>query len=259
MTPFCYNKIMKNINISLRAEVSTEKQLEQALEREEFEFVYAPAGLLNRNTPRKNKIIIIPPVFLADCEEETLKKLKKLGSEGFDRALAHTAGHIPLLQKAEMLMHGGMRLNIANSMAAEFFGEQDFADIILSCELTVGRIKEIRCKIPFGIIAYGRLPLMITRRCPISGGKPCTGGKSCGRYLEDRKGEKIRVQCSNMTELLNPDILTVANRISDFPSVGFFVMRFTDEKSVEKSLTEFKNGEKPDGKVTAGLYYRGVE
>lgn len=259
MAAFCYNNIMENFNTPLRAEVSTEKQLEQALEREEFEFVYAPAGLLNRDTPRKNKIIIIPPVFLADCEEETLEKLKKLRSEGFGRALAHTVGHIPLLQKAEMLMHGGMRLNIANSMAAEFFADLDFADIILSCELTVGRIKEIRCKIPYGIIAYGRLPLMITRRCPISGGKPCNNGKSCGRYLEDRKGEKIRVLCSNTTELLNPDILSVANRISDFPTAAFFVMRFTDEKNTEKSLTEFKNGEKPDGKVTAGLYYRGVE
>lgn len=250
---------MEKNNINLRAEVSDENQLLQALNREELRFVYAPVWLLNPDTPKKDKIIAVPPVFLADCEEETLQKLNELKAMGFSRALAHTVGHIPLIQKAEMLSHGGLRLNITNRAAADFFAGQGFEDIVLSCELTAKRIRALSCKIPFGIIAYGRLPLMITRRCPINNGKPCNSGKNCGRYLEDRKGEKILTLCSNTVELLNPNILTVANKLYDFPTVDFFIMRFTDEKNVGDALNSFIKGEKPDGNVTAGLYYRGVE
>lgn len=250
---------MEKNNINLRAEVSSENQLLQALKRDELRFVYAPVGLLSSDTPKKDKIIAVPPVFLADCEEETLQKLKELKAMGFNRAMAHTVGHIPLIQKTEMLLHGGLRLNIANSAAADFFADQGFEDIVLSCELTAKRIRALSCKIPFGIAAYGRLPLMITRRCPINNGKPCNNGRNCGKYLEDRKGEKIRTFCSNTVELLNPNILTVANRLSDFPTVNFFIMRFTDEKNVGNALDSFIKGEKSDGNVTAGLYYRGVE
>ncbi|MCM1054545.1 MAG: U32 family peptidase, partial [Bacteroides sp.] len=256
---FCYNYPMENYSLNLRAEVNSEAQLIQALEREELRFVYAPARLLNAGTPRKNKIIASPPVFLADCEKETLKKLCELKASGFDHALAHTVGHIPLIKKAGMIPHGGLRLNITNSRSAEFFAEDRFADIVLSCELTAKRINRISCRIPFGIIAYGRLPLMITRRCPINDGKPCGGKKSCGGFLEDRRGEKIRLICSNTVELLNPNVLSIANRLSDFPAVNFFIMRFTDEKNIADAVNSFIKGEKPSGSVTAGLYYRGVE
>lgn len=250
---------MENNNIKLRAEISDKNQLAQALQQPDFNFIYAPVNLLDADTPQKEKIIAVPNVFLADCEQETRKCLIKLREMGFEHALAHTVGHIPLIQKAEMKLHGGMRLNITNSLSADFFADMGFEDIILSCELTAKRIRAMKTKARFGIIAYGRLPLMITRRCPINDGKPCRKGENCGGYLEDRKGEKILTLCSNTVELLNPDILTVANRLSDFDTCDFFTMRFTREKNVGEALERFTKGEKPDGNVTAGLYYRGVE
>jgi len=132
-----------------------------------------------------------------------------------------------------------------------------FEDIILSCELTAKRIRAMKAKVPYGIVAYGRLPLMVTRRCPINDGKPCQKGENCGGYLKDRKGEKILTLCSNTVELLNPDILTVANRISDFDTCDFFIMRFTHEKNIKEVTELFKRGEKPAENSTAGLYYRG--
>lgn len=250
---------MENCNIKLRAEISSKDQLDQVIKQADFDFVYAPIDLLDGGTPQKEKIIAVPNVFLADCQNNTQKKLVRLKEMGFERALAHTVGHIPLIQKAGMKLHGGMRLNITNSLSVGFFADSGFEDVILSCELTAKRIREISPRIPIGIIAYGRLPLMITRRCPINGGKPCQSGENCGGYLKDRKGEKILTLCSNTVELLNPDILTVANRLSDFDTCDFFVMRFTHEKNITEELDRFKKGEKPDGSVTAGLYYRGVD
>ena len=250
---------MKNFNNILRAEVSNKNQLEQALNQCDFSFVYAPLKLLSADTLHKDKIIAVPDIFLADCEEETLQSLIKLKEMGFNRALAHTVGHIPLIEKAGMKLYGGMRLNITNSLSADFFAECGFEDIILSCELTAERIRTFNCKIPFGITAYGRLPLMVTRRCPIQDGKCCNNKAQCGKYLKDRKGEKILTLCSNTVELLNPDILTLANKLSDFDTASFFVMRFTYENNIKEELERFKQGEKPKGRATFGLYYRGVE
>lgn len=250
---------MEKLNFELRAEVSTEEQLSQALKQSDFRFVYAPLRFLNQNTPHKEKIIAVPDIFLADCEKETLNQLQSLKLLGFEHALAHTVGHIPLIAESGMKINGGMRLNITNSRAAEFFSAQDFSDLILSCELTAKQIKGINSKIPFGIIAYGKLPLMLTRRCPINDGKPCNNGKNCGKYITDRKGEKLYTVCSNTVELLNPNVLSIADKLRDFRTASFFVLRFTVEKDVVKVLREFEQGEKPKGAVTAGLYYRGVE
>lgn len=243
----------------LRAEVADADQLEQALRCNAFEFIYAPEKLLNKDTLFKEKIIAVPNVFLGDCEDKTLSRLTELEKWGFQKALAHTVGHIPLIQKAKMMIYGGMRLNITNSLSAEFFAEQDVRDFIVSCELTAAKIKALKCAVPFGVIGYGRLPLMVTRRCPVKDGRPCDNGKSCGKYLADRQGKQIKTLCSNTVELLNPDILTISDKTDDFSTVDFFVLRFTDEKDIISVTDEFIKGKKPQSRFTRGLYYRGVE
>lgn len=267
LNPFCYNKHMKissemRIQMSikdLRAEVSDGKQLEQALLYDKFRFIYAPMKLLLSDTAHKDRIIAVPPVFLGDCEDRVGEKLKRLKAWGYKHALAHTVGHIPLIEGAGMIFHGGARLNITNTESANFFVGQGAEDIILSFELTVGRINGISCSVSKGVIAYGRLPLMITRRCPINNGKPCENNNKCGKTLTDRQGKTIKVLCDNTVELLNPDVLTIADKLDDFLSVDFFVLRFTDEKDILSAAEKFQKGVIPEKGFTRGLYYRGVE
>ena len=243
----------------LRAEITNELQLRQALQYPDFQYIYAPEHLLNPSTPHKERIIIVPPVFLADCEQYTCKRLEELREIGFSHALAHTADHIMPIKTANLTLHGGSRLNITNGFSANFFTDQGFTDIILSPELTAGRINALLTSIPKGIISYGKLPLMITRRCPINDGKPCNNGKSCGRTITDRRGKTIVPICSNMVELLNPDTLNIADKLSDFPTADFFLLKFTVEKDIINITEKFTSGEKPTGDFTRGLYYRGVE
>ncbi|MCM1298491.1 MAG: U32 family peptidase [Firmicutes bacterium] len=246
-------------NKRLRAEVADRRQLEQALGFGGFQYIYADERLLTADTPQKEKIIAVPPIFLGDCEEYTEKRLNKLKALGFDRALAHTVGHIPLIEASGMKFHGGMRLNIANSASAAFFAEQGMEDMILSCELTASRIKALSCKLPFGVMAYGNLPLMVTRRCPINDGKPCGSAKNCGKALIDRQGRRLKTLCSNTVEILNPDILTIADKTEDFPTVDFFLLKFTCESDIISVTESFLKGKKPQSGFTRGLYYRGVE
>lgn len=265
--PFEYSR--ENVNnihneIHLRAEVSDENQLIQALELP-FELVYAPMGLLSEKTPNKEKIVIIPPFVLSDCEEETEIRLDELRKIGFTKALAHTLGHAYLLKKHGFSVLGGFRMNVLNGLSARVCEDFGFEDITLSFEGTAQKLSEISCGIPRGIIAYGRLPLMIMRRCPIADGAACGKktpfgeGKSCGGAIFDRLGNKIPVHCGgNSVELLNPDVLVMSDKRETLGKFEFCVLKFTDETDISPIFEMYKNGKKPSGKLTRGLYYRGA-
>ena len=245
--------------IILRAEVANKKQLEQAVQNFDLQYIYAPLDLLDESTPDKYRIIAVPPLFLGDCEEKVQERLIRLKAQGFDRALAHTAGHISLIQAAGLKVHGGFRLNITNSVSQNFYEENGLENATLSFELTVDEAEKISHKIPVGLIAYGKLPLMVTRRCPIKNGPPCNNGKSCGKTITDRKGNSLSVICSNTVEVLNPDTLILSDKIRDFISFDFLILKFTVEDDVDKVVEMYLNSGKPNGNITRGLYYRGVE
>ena len=251
--------------IRYRAEVSTREQLDQAL-RLDFELIYSPIGLLDENTPNKKKIAVIPPLVLTDCEEECEVRLSELREKGFSIGLAHTLAHAELLKKCGFNVLGGYRMNILNSLSAEVCSEFGFCDITLSFEGKTAELAEIRSASPVGIVAYGRLPLMLMRRCPIANGKPCGrksalfGGEGCGGYIRDRQGNNIPVMCGgNCVELLNPDTLVLSDKPDVLSKFDFAVMRFTTETDVGTVLRMYQNSGKYEGNLTHGLYFRGAE
>ena len=158
--------------IRYRAEVLTREQLEQALWLD-FELIYAPIGLLDENTPHKEKIAVIPPLVLTDCEEDCEKRLIELRGAGFNKGLAHTLAHAELLRKCGFDILGGYRMNVLNSLSARACSELGFCDITLSFEGKAAELAEISSSRPVGIVAYGRLQLMLTLRCTIANGKSC--------------------------------------------------------------------------------------
>lgn len=251
--------------VHYRAEVFTWEQLEQAL-RLDFELIYAPMSLLCEKTPHKERIAVIPPLILTDCEEECAERLIKLREAGFTKGLAHTLSHGLLLKKCGFEVLGGYRMNVLNSLSAKACAEFGFSDITLSIEGKASELAEIISSIPLGIVAYGKLPLMLTRRCPVANGKPCgrksalDGGEGCGGSLRDRQGNEISVLCGgNCVELLNPDTLVLSDKPDTLQKFDFVVLKFTTETDVGDVLRMYTNQEKPGGRLTRGLYYRGAE
>lgn len=252
-------------DIRYRAEVHTASQLRQALELD-FDLIYAPMGLLDENTPDKRRIAVIPPLILSGCEEETAARLIELRDMGFNKGLAHTLGHAELLKKCEFNILGGYRMNVLNSLAAKACSDLGFWDITLSFEGTAAALSEINSPRPVGIVAYGRLPLMLTRRCPVMDGKPCGRktpfgeGDGCGRCIKDRQGNDLPVLCGgNCVELLNPDTLILSDKQSVLKQFDFAVLKFTVEDDIGSIYNMYKNNRKPEGKLTRGLYFRGAE
>ncbi len=251
---------------SYRAEVSTLDQLKQALSLP-FEMVYAPTELLGEIRP-DDRICVMPPLILSDCEERVGEKLSELRELGFVNGAAHTLAHALLLKERGFKVHGGYRMNILNSAAAAVCRDLGFEDITLSFEGKLSVLGAVNGGIPKGVVAYGRLPLMALRRCPIADGKPrgngcpCGSdfGKVCGGRLTDRHGAKIPVLCHmNSVELLNPDTLVLSDKLSALKQFDFIVLRFTDEKRLAPVLDMYQNTDKPNGGFTRGLYFKGSE
>lgn len=152
---------------------------------------------------------------------------------------------------------GGHRLNITNSETVAAFS--GFDAVTLSPELNLKDIGEIASDVPLEVIAYGRLPLMLMRRCPAQ-----CGGKG-EMILRDRRGEEFPISCGDgcISELMNSKPIYMADKLSELKDAGVdgIQLWFYDETGDEVTdiIAKYK-GERdttPPEDFTRGHFYRG--
>ncbi len=242
-----------------RAEVSNEKQFMQALSLS-FEMIYAPMELLCEKTPCKERIAVSPPLIIDEtADRERLCELRRMG---FENGYAQTLAHMRLLKECGFKIHGGFRMNILNSVSAGVCENLGFSDITLSVEGNAYVLSMVKSGIPMGMIAYGKLPLTLMRRCPIADGKTCgiyAGRQDCKKTIYDRFGREMPVSCKGRcVELLNPDPLVLSDKPEMLGKFDFIVFCFTDETDIESIVKMYDEHIKPSGRFTRGLTSEGV-
>ena len=194
------------------------------------------------------------PRGLFGKEKELAERLEQLRKLGVKNALCGNIGSYRLAEKMGFEVYGDFGLNIFNSISAN-----EINSPILSFELALDEANRINAK-DTGIIAYGRLPLMLTRNCPVKNNIGC--GR-CGKKgaLTDRKGARFPVVCSPYpcVEILNSVPLYMADRLDEIKT-DFVHFYFTDENKsqIKKIISLYENRKKADFDYTRGLYYRGV-
>ena len=225
---------------------------------EDSQFVIVPADIINDDLAVRltlEKTIISPPRFIAD-EDKLISRLSELKAMGYNRLLCHTLDSAAIGRELGFLLHGSFTLNVFNSFSAEFLNSCGFEDSMISIEMTLGQLSDMRTSLPLGAVIYGRLPLMLTRNCPV---KNETGCKNCSGYITDRTLRKLPVRCSankNYTEIFNSDILFMGDRLSEMKCLSFGTVMLLDENEEQTRLAVLCR--KPDLRITRGLYYRGV-
>lgn len=194
------------------------------------------------------------PRGLFGKEKEITKRLLELKKAGVKNALCGNIGSYRLAKFLGFKAFGDFGLNVFNSIAA-----REFDSPILSFEMELKQANAVNAE-DTGIIGYGRLPLMLTRNCPV---KNDIGCKKCGKKgaLTDRTGASFPVVCSPYpcAEVLNSVPLYMGDRLKDIKT-DFIHFYFTDESAmqVKKIISLYEKGEKADFPFTRGLYYRGV-
>lgn len=200
------------------------------------------------------------PAFCAPQQEEAvMRALRKLKEQGLTAALCGNLGSLLMAREAGLRIIGDYGLNIINSPAAQQAAALGCDEITLSFECERNAARNIHSPVPIGVIAYGRLPLMLLRNCP---GKTAAGCGDCRgiNHITDRRGEDFPLQCQNRqyTHLLNPRPLFLSDRLPEWDFCDFLTLRFTTETPAECDaiLEMYQTGATPAGSFTRGLYYR---
>jgi len=239
----------------IRARISDISQLEAV---KNADVVIMPVNVfLSTENMDSERVIIEPPRFITD-EKKVTELLNQCAKKGAKHLMCNNIAYLKSGKEIGFALHGDFGLNVSNSMAVEFFDENGLDDITLSFEMKLSQINEIKRNVTTGIIAYGFLPAMLTRNCPI---KNEIGCKNCNNFIQDRKKCRNRVVChKDYVEILNSQCLYLADRIDELKNVGFITLYFTSEKpeEIKEVLNEYKNKSKKRENITRGLYYRGV-
>lgn len=186
-----------------------------------------------------------------------LKEVKKLGVK---TAFCGTLAAMQLAIDEGLNVVADIGLNLFNSKTAAFLESVGVKAVMLSPELKAEELNNIKTNLSAGYFAYGRLPLMLTRNCPVNNSDCANCNKD--RVLIDRMGVKFPVKCVNgFSVLLNSKPHYLADKAEDFKSLDFAELYFTVENrdEVEAIIESYKTGAKPNTDFTRGLYYRGVE
>jgi putative protease len=189
-------------------------------------------------------------------------KVQKMLSESSAYfTLCHTLDAVAVAKKCGKKVVASPSLNIINSYSMDVAESLGIDEVIVSNECTLDNFKNISAPISKGLTVYGRIPLMLTRNCPVKNGKTCA---ECKRNSEitDRMGIKFPIKCfMGYSEILNSRPIYMGDRMKEIPSADILFFNFTTEstKEVKEILDAYENNKKPQIEFTRGLLYRGVE
>lgn len=198
------------------------------------------------------------PVF--SNADKYIEKLKELKKHGASLAWVCTLDGIGIAEKAGMDFATGFGMNVFNSLSLGEMKNLGATDSLLSCEINLSDASRLSGGIPRGIMTYGRIPLMLTRNCPVKNKLTCAecGAKSS---LVDRMGVSFPVVCKNGASfILNSRPLWMADKKNELRNIDFGLLYFTNEEKneCERVIEAYNNSKKPEGEFTRGLYFKNV-
>ena len=248
--------------LKYRIRISDISQLPDNLQN--VENLYFPLSLEENSVEKlKNlpvKLGVELPRGIFGAEKAVENRLLKMKECGISVAYCGTIDALAIAKKLGFEIHTGFSLNIFNSLSASVLDSLGVKEITLSPELTLKQASLIYSKAKAGIIAYGRLPLMLTRNCPIKNGRACEECKG-NSYLTDRMNKKFPVVCSwGCSEILNSQPVYMGDRMDEIENLDFITFYFTKEKKelCEAVLDAYRKKKSVSGDITRGLYYRGA-
>lgn len=190
---------------------------------------------------------------------ETLSMLRKVREAGVHDLVCNNLGQIPIVHRLNMTLHGDFGLNVMNSQTVRELSRLGLSSCTLSFEMNLAQIRDMHPGMDCQLLAYGRLPLMITENSIVPAQ---TKGNAA---LTDKTGRSFPIFPENhgRATLYNAEKLWLADKKDELSRLGLRWLRlnFTTETSeeIEKVISAYASGSTAvPAKTTRGLYYRGV-
>ncbi len=258
----------------LNIQVTSLEQITQKLLQIKPQVLYVPIHCLTldplfcHELARKVRLCAVLPRIIHDGELGKLREdMRLIRQMGVREVLVGNVGLLLPAREAGMRIRGDFSLNLFNTGAVHLMKDLELKSATLSFELTLPQIRDISKSVPCEILAYGRLPLMVTENCLIQGR---TGSCTCNlgpTRLVDKTGADFPIikdgdKCRSV--LLNGKKLNWLDRQNDLNRLGLWGIRlyFTTEnpREVDQVLANVTNPLPFDpGSSTRGLYLRGLE
>ena len=258
----------------LSVQVTTKEQLTQKLLKLETVMLYVPIHILDgdeelcRTLAKRGAVAAVLPRIAHDKEvRKLINAMVRIRELGISDVLVGNLGLVLPAREAGMRLRGDFGLNVYNSGTLSVLKKLEFASATVSFEMTMPQIRDLSKLIPCEILAYGRMPLMVTEQCLI---RNRTGECNCHlgpMKLTDKTGAEFPVikdgnSCRNV--LLNGKKLSWLDRQEDLARIGVWATRvyFTTEnrQEVDRVLSDYVHPNPFDpGACTRGLYLRGLE
>ncbi len=250
------------------------EQITKRMRQMPISMLYAPIHeILNHRDfyQKLNKTLrvgaILPRITKDSEKADLISQLQHLDPLGIKYVLVGNLGHIPLARERGFAIAGDFGLNIYNSLSSAVARDLGLSSITASFEMTFPQIRDLSKPIPTEIIAYGRLPLMLTENCLMRNRAGVCSCQHGAVKLLDRMGEEFRVVRDGNTcrsVILNGKKLYLLDRLADLSKLGLWALRlsFTTEntREVDSVLAAWQGEALFDHSgYTRGLYMRGVE
>ena len=212
----------------------------------EIEYLLLPLQFAEAELPvPPERCILLTPRFLCD-ETDTAVRLERAKARGFAHLGVQQTGDIQLGKALGFTLHGALGMHAANDFALDALRTYGLCDVLLPPELPKNETP--KSDVPAGIFAYGRLPLMLTRNCPVQAQVGC--GK-CRHALTDRKGAVLYTDCTRYTEkpdyaeIFNSAPVWLADRPAGCRNAAYALLSMTDEtpQRVRAVLAAYLHGE----------------
>ncbi len=259
---------------ALTVQVSSRDQVTGRLLKTNPALIYVPLHLLLQDKTwtailtQKARVCAVLPRIVHDGDLPRIRSgLRELRELGIREALAGNLGLLIPLRELGFTLRGDFGLNLYNSNAMQVARELELRSACLSFEMTLPQIRDVSKAVPCELLAYGRLPLMVTENCLIRGR---TGQCACHlgpTKLMDKTGAEFPIMrdggsCRSI--LLNGKKLNWLDRQDDLSRLGLWAIRlsFTTEnpREVDQVLASVQRPTPFDpGACTRGLYLRGLD
>ena len=173
------------------------------------------------------KCMLVPPRFYCD-ETIVVNMLKSAKMQGFSHLACSHPADVQLGTELGFVLHGTIGLHAANRFAAAVLQTDGLCDALCAPETPNIPAQML----PLGNFAYGRLPLMLTRNCPVQAQVGC---RNCRHQLIDRKGAAVYTDCTRITdkpdyaELFNAVPVWQADKPEMYQKYAFSLLYLTDE------------------------------
>ncbi len=202
---------------------------------------------------------VMPPVIFDSEKVRAVDLIEKAAENGARYAVVTNLGQIEMLKAyaPEVALIADFRFNVGNSYSVGFFEESGFESAVLSTELTLPQIRDI--KGAKAVVTYGRIPLMTLEKCVIKelygdkrGCEVCSRGDA---EMKDRRGFVFPVvrEFPHRNIVLNSLPTQMSDREQELVAAGavdrHFLFTVESAYDVDRVIEEHKAHSAPSGKV----------